>query len=113
MRLEKRTFDIGAGQEVSGIVALPPDAKRNTAVILAHGAGNDMTSPFMCAAHEGMAERGYPSVKFNFPYKERHGRAPDPAPVLEKCWKHVIDAVRADNEIGARRIVIGGKSMGG
>ena len=112
MRLKKRAFDIGGGQKVSGVVALPSDT-RDTAVILAHGAGNDMDSPFMCTAHEGLAARGYPSVKFNFPYKERGGKAPDPAPVLEKCWSHVIDAVRADKEIGARRIVIGGKSMGG
>ena len=114
MRLRQRSFDLDNGQQVSGVVALPERAAPGgTAVILGHGAGNDMTSPFMCAAHEGLAQRGVTAVKFNFPYKERGGKAPDPAPVLEKCWARVIDSIRADDEIGARRIVIGGKSMGG
>jgi predicted alpha/beta-hydrolase family hydrolase len=112
MRLKKRMFDCGGGR-VSAVTALPSSPAGGTAVILAHGAGNDMTSPFLSAVHEGLAQRGYAAVKFNFPYKERGGKAPDPAPVLEKCWLKVIDAVRSDAEIGARRIVIGGKSMGG
>jgi len=95
-------------------VALPAArAEHDTAVILAHGAGSDMTNPFLSAVHTGLAENGFPTVKFNFPYKERGGKAPDPAAVLERCWRHVIDAVAADKDIGARRIVIGGKSMGG
>lgn len=114
MAIRKRTFDLGEGQTVSGVVALPARGGNNgTVVILGHGAGNDMTNPFLSAVHAGLAERGYTAVKFNFPYKERRGKAPDPAPVLERCWRHVIDAVRADEEIGARHIVIGGKSMGG
>jgi predicted alpha/beta-hydrolase family hydrolase len=114
MSLRKRSFDLGDDVTVSGVVALPDGASANgTAVILAHGAGNDMTNPFLSAVHEGLAEHGYVCVKFNFPYKERHRGAPDPARVLEKCWTRVIDDVRADKEIGARRIVIGGKSMGG
>ncbi len=95
-------------------MALPAArAEHDTAVILAHGAGSDMTNPFLSAVHTGLAENGFPTVKFNFPYKERGGKAPDPAAVLERCWRHVIDAVAADKDIGARRIVIGGKSMGG
>jgi predicted alpha/beta-hydrolase family hydrolase len=110
----KRSIDIGEGQKVSAAVARPSQGKvRDTVVILGHGAGNDMTNPFLSAVHTGLAEHGFPSVKFNFPYKERGGKAPDPAPVLERCWRHVIDAVASDSEIGARRIVIGGKSMGG
>src|SRR5262245_27949254 len=113
MALSNRSFEVSGGR-VSGILALPDSKPRSdTAVILGHGAGSDMTNPFLSAVHTGLATHGYPTIKFNFPYKERHGRAPDPAPVLESCWRAVIEAVRADPEIGARRIVIGGKSMGG
>jgi predicted alpha/beta-hydrolase family hydrolase len=114
MPLLQRSFDLGRGRRVSGILALP-DAGRTceTVVILGHGAGNDMTNPLLSAFHTGLAAHGYAAVKFNFPYKERGGRAPDPAPVLESCWRHVIDAVRSDSAIDARHIVIGGKSMGG
>lgn len=113
MPLRERTYEVGSEQAVSGVLALPSGAARDTVVILAHGAGSDMTSPFLCAVHEGLAQHGFPSVKFNFPYKERGGKAPDHASVLERCWLRVIEAVRRDPEIGARRVVIGGKSMGG
>jgi len=82
-------------------------------VILAHGAGGDMHTPFLSAVHEGLAERGYTAVKFNFPYKEAGRRVPDPTPVLEACYDRVIEALRADRDLGAARIVIGGKSLGG
>jgi predicted alpha/beta-hydrolase family hydrolase len=72
-----------------------------------------MHSPFLSAVHEGLARRGYVAVKFNFPYTEKARRAPDCPAVLEGCYRHVLRAVRNDERIGARRIVIGGKSLGG
>src|SRR5437773_1130631 len=72
-----------------------------------------MRNAFLSAMHEGLAARGYVTVKFNFPYKERAGRAPDPAATLEACYRHVLEAVRADPKTAAARIVIGGKSLGG
>jgi len=115
MSLHRRTIPLGDGQSVSAIVALPENFKpgHTAAVVLAHGAGNDMQSPFISAVHEGLAARGYVTVKFNFPYKERGGRAPDRTPVLEACYRSVLDAVRADRDIAAPRIVVGGKSLGG
>jgi len=115
MPLRHRTVRLTDGQSVSAVVAYPTGFTPGsaTAVILAHGAGNDMQSPFLSAVHEGLAARGYVTVKFNFPYKERGGRAPDRAPVLEAAYRDVLQAVRADPDIAAPRIVIGGKSMGG
>ncbi len=115
MTLRRRTIALADGESVSAVVAYPEgfQAGSAAAVILAHGAGNGMESPFLSAVHEGLAARGYVAVKFNFPYTERGRRAPDRAPVLEACYRGVLDAVRADPTIAAPRIVIGGKSMGG
>jgi hypothetical protein len=114
VRLERRGIALGAGRSVSAVVALPEErSRRGVTVILAHGAGNDMHAPFLSAIHEGLAERGYVTVKFNFPYKEAGGRAPDRAPVLEDCYRHVVAAVRDDAGLTASRLVIGGKSLGG
>jgi predicted alpha/beta-hydrolase family hydrolase len=112
---ERRDIPLAGGQHVSAVVAFPERSvpRSRTAVILAHGAGNDMHNPFLSAVHEGLAARGFVTVKFNFPYKQRGGRAPDPAPVLEACFARVLDAVRSDTRIAPRRIVIGGKSLGG
>ncbi len=114
MVLERRQITIGGGHGVSAVVARPePAPAAPTVVILAHGAGNDMNSPFLSAVHEGLAARGYVTVKFNFPYKEAGGRAPDRAPVLEDCFRHVLAAIRADRQLTPRHLVIGGKSLGG
>lgn len=106
-------FADGAGGRVAGVIAAPPDVEPETAtvVVLAHGAGNDMTNPLLVAVADGLTRRGRTSVRFNFPYKQRGGRAPDPAPVLETCYRAVLDDVR--RELRPRWLVIGGKSMGG
>jgi hypothetical protein len=103
----------GAGSTVSADLALPAGRSeaRSPVVILAHGAGNDMTSPFLVAVQEGIAAHGWACVRFNFPYKERGAKAPDKAPVLEACYRAVVAAVR--ERLAPPRLVIGGKSLGG
>ncbi len=80
-------------------------------VVLAHGAGAPMDSPFMNTFAEGLVERGIRSVRFEFPYMEARRRGvrpgPNPTRVLEDTWRAVI------NKLGSRGLVIGGKSMGG
>lgn len=111
----KRRIVLPGGTRVSAVVALPPSFRpgRTPAVLLAHGAGADMTSPFLAHVHTGLARAGYVSVKFNFPYAEAHRRVPDPRPVLERCYRAVIEAVLDDRHLKVPWVVIGGKSMGG
>jgi uncharacterized protein len=82
-------------------------------IVLAHGAGAAMDSPFMNVIAEGLAQAGLSVARFEFPYmraRREGGRrgAPDREPVLLDAWRDVI----ADLGGGAR-VVIGGKSMGG
>jgi len=115
LRRETRRLEDGRGGTVSAAIAYPDGftAGRVPGVILAHGAGNDMTQPLLVAVHEGLARHGYLSVTFNFPYTEQGRRAPDPAPVLEACYRSVLAAVRTDKTLRPPRVVIGGKSLGG
>jgi hypothetical protein len=111
-----RRIAIPGGGAVSAVIARPTGFRRpgrTPAVILAHGAGSDMTSPFMSTMHGGLARAGYVAVKFNFPYTEARRRAPDPRPVLERCYRAVADAVAADRALAPSWIAIGGKSLGG
>lgn len=82
-------------------------------VILAHGAGAPMDSPFMETFAEGLSSRGRRVLRFSFPYmaeQQRTGkrRPPNRIPVLQETWRTVVSACGAPN-----RLVIGGKSMGG
>jgi hypothetical protein len=72
-----------------------------------------MTSPFMSTIHSGLARAGFVSVKFNFPYTEARRRAPDPRPVLERCYRAVLEAVARDRALVPPWTAIGGKSLGG
>ncbi len=81
-------------------------------VVLAHGAGAPMDTPFMTFFAEGLAKAGYRAVRFEFPYmaarrKTGAKKPPDRQPVLLETWRSVIAA------LGSERLVIGGKSMGG
>jgi predicted alpha/beta-hydrolase family hydrolase len=95
-------------------VEIPPLAGRATpVVVVAHGAGSDMTHPAVVAVCDGIRAAGYPTVRFNFPYREAGRRAPDRQPVLLDCYRAVLARVRADVRLSGRPLVIGGRSMGG
>jgi hypothetical protein len=84
-------------------------------VVLAHGAGAPMDSPFMMAVAAALTEHGQRAVRFEFPYMaaRRAGgprRPPNRMPELEACWLEVIEQVRAR---WPDQPVIGGKSLGG
>lgn len=114
MELIRRRIEVTGDIAVSSVWAVPAGYRRpaSTALVLAHGAGNDMNNPLLSFVHEALAERGVMTVKFNFPYKERGGKAPDRAPLLETTWHAVIAAVRADAQLAPARLFCGGKSMG-
>jgi len=94
-------------------------------LVLAHGAGAPMDSPFLAAMAAGLAERGLRVARFEFSYmrarREGGGRkAPDREPELRRAWLAAIAAIGASASIaasdpaaGGSRLWIGGKSMGG
>jgi predicted alpha/beta-hydrolase family hydrolase len=80
-----------------------------TGLVLAPGAGGNLDSPFLVELAAGLAGEKVSTLRFNFSYTERRKGAPDPAPVLEECYRAV--ARRASELIP--KLFIGGKSMGG
>jgi hypothetical protein len=94
---------------VNPIIEKPESWDGKLAIILAHGAGQGMHSPFMCFFHEGLAAFGALSVKFNFDYIERGKKVPDRMPSLQDQYRSVIDAVIAGHD--PQTLIIGGKSM--
>nr|WP_156458592.1 alpha/beta family hydrolase [Pseudomonas composti] len=92
----------------------PPQAASST-LILAHGAGAPMDSPFMQAMAQGLAARGVRVVRFEFAYMAQRRldgrkRPPNPQAQLLQQWRDVHAQVR---QRVAGPLAIGGKSMGG
>jgi predicted alpha/beta-hydrolase family hydrolase len=88
----------------------PKDAQQT--IVLAHGAGAGMDTPFMNAFATGLAGRGLRIARFEFPYmagyrKTGKRKPPDREPVLRETWMRVVDM------LGGARLIMGGKSMGG
>jgi hypothetical protein len=83
----------------------------DTVVVLGHGAGGSRRNPMLVALAESLAESGRAALVYNFPYAEARSRRPDPPAVLEAATRAA--AALALEATGARRIVHGGRSMGG
>jgi uncharacterized protein len=109
------TIPVSADESVSAVMEVPQnfEAGRTAAVIVAHGAGNDMHNPLMVHFSEGLGRAGYVSLRFNFPYKEKGQKAPDPQQKLVRTWHAVFEFVKNHPEVGTPHIVAAGKSMGG
>ncbi|MBV8053799.1 MAG: alpha/beta fold hydrolase, partial [Deltaproteobacteria bacterium] len=88
-------------------------ANASLTLVLAHGAGAPMDSPFMVTIAQALAGGDLRVVRFEFPYmRARHEHrargAPDREPVLLDTWREIIESLG-----GGRQLVIGGKSLGG
>ncbi|MGQ0456094.1 MAG: alpha/beta family hydrolase [Hyphomicrobium sp.] len=88
-----------------------------TRLVLAHGAGAGMDSPFLNAICEGLADRGVAVTRFEFAYMaaRRSGgsrRPPPRAEALASEYLHHIGQLAAIQS-PRQRLIIGGKSLGG
>ena len=62
----------------------------------------------MLAAADALARAGFEVVRFNFPYREQGKKLPDPMPVLKNSIASQAEVFR-----GSKRLILGGRSMGG
>lgn len=79
--------------------------------VCAHGAGGHMADRGLQALAPRLRQCGLDLVRFNFPYRERSARLPDPMPVLQAALSDVVQRVRHEHR--PSRLVLGGRSMGG
>lgn len=101
----------GSPPGASRLIDGPADAPAT--VVLAHGAGGPMDSPFMEAIAQGLASQGWRIWRFEFPYMARQrltGRkgAPDALPKLLQSFCNEVALAAA-----AGPVFVGGKSLGG
>jgi uncharacterized protein len=87
-----------------------------TRLVVAHGAGAGISSPFFEAMADLITERGVALTLFEFSYMagRRHGgpkRPPPRAEALVDEYRNTVDALRKRHP--GQTLVIGGKSLGG
>jgi uncharacterized protein len=112
-RLDQAKIRLVRGGETSIVYGIPSKIHDpSTCLIIAHGAGGPMHTPFIRYFQTELAKRGFLTVKFNFPYMEAHRRVPDRREILEESYRTVVDQAR-NGRPKPTRLFIGGKSMGG
>jgi predicted alpha/beta-hydrolase family hydrolase len=114
---EQIQLDVSPSEHVTALAyRAAPRGYAGVTLILAHGAGANQASSFMVRFATSLAARGIDTVTFNFVYTEQRRRLPDRNDKLEHCYRTVIEAARSGklhDHAGRRKLVIGGKSMGG
>lgn len=113
-QLPPETLVVGTCGALS-LLRNPAVGELSATLVLAHGAGAPMDSPFMDDIASRLAKRGISVVRFEFPYmamrrEDGRRRPPNPQKQLLECWRAVYAQVRADVH---GKLAIGGKSMGG
>ena len=98
-------------EETSAIFEPAMTAEPSAVFVCAHGAGGHMSDRGMVQVASLFRDRRADVVRFNFLYKEKRSGRPDPMPLLKRCVESVVARVR--EELQPRRLLIGGRSMGG
>jgi uncharacterized protein len=103
------TITVNETTQVSGLMQRP--ARADACLVLAHGAGAGMRHPFMTAVADDLAALGIATLRYQFPYMEKHARRPDAAALCHATVRAAVDA--AHRLEPALALIAGGKSFGG
>ena len=109
------SIPVGDAERVSAVLLAPDnfDRKKTIGVIFAHGAANDMNNPLIQFVSRGLGQAGYLTLRFNFLYKEKGKKSPDPQAKLVQTWQNVYRFLSSHPKLSSQTIVACGKSMGG
>jgi len=103
--MEERAVAVPGGEVTASL-----HGEGDTVIVLGHGAGSRRTQPALVRLAEGLGARRR-VLLYNFLYSERKKGRPDPPAVLEATTRAVGEYAR--DALRARRLVHGGRSMGG
>ncbi len=102
---------VGADEETSASFDPALTSPTGALFVCAHGAGGHIADRGMLAVAEHLRSRGFHVVRFNFLYREKGSRRPDPMPLLKETIAAV--ATYARGQVAAENLILGGRSMGG
>ncbi|MEH0018296.1 MAG: alpha/beta family hydrolase [Desulfobacter sp.] len=103
---------LNTGQSISAILTTPdaPADKNQPGIVIAHGAANDMNNPLINAVAQGLTQKGFACLRFNFLYRELGKKSVDPEHRLVHAWQMAVAALKGHT--GCGRFIAVGKSLG-
>jgi len=107
--------ELAAGEKVSGVLGVPewwPTGSR-VGVVLGHDRSSSHTDPVIQAVHRGLTERGFLSLRFDFPFAEAGKKRPDKPPVLERTYQEAVGLLGRDPTAAPAHLFLGGVGLGG
>jgi predicted alpha/beta-hydrolase family hydrolase len=102
-------IEVNATTRVSGLLTSAPNSK--ACLVVAHGAGAGMLHPFMANLATDLGKHAIATLRYQFPYMEKHGRRPDPPALCHATVRAAVDAAHA--LLPSLPLFAGGKSFGG
>jgi predicted alpha/beta-hydrolase family hydrolase len=107
-----QAWTVAVGPDTTSAIYDPALGGADAALfVCAHGAGGNMSDRSVVATAKAFTARGIGVVRFNFLYREKKRGRPDQMPVLQDTVAAVVEHAR--RELRPKRLVIGGRSMGG
>lgn len=107
--------EVAGVPKLSGVLGVPewwPTGSR-VGVVLAHDRSSDHQDPILVGLQRGLTERGYLSLRFNFPFAQAGKRRPDKDPVLERAFLDAVQLLGRDPTAAPAHLFLGGKGIGG
>jgi len=101
---------------LSGVLGIPewwPTGNR-VAVVIAHGGPSNFKDPLLETLCRGLTEKGYLSLRFNFPFAEAGKRSSADTPeILERGFRSALNILGRDPTALPARLFVGGVGLGG
>ena len=105
---------VGALEAVSAVLGVPqwwPTGSR-VSVAIAHGSSRTMDEPLVEYLHRELTERGYMTLRFNFPFADLKKRRADDLRVLVQAFRSAVSMLGRDPTAAPAHLFLGGIGLG-
>lgn len=100
---------------LDGVLGIPewwPTGER-VAVVFAHGSNSNHEDPLLVYLTRNLTERGYLTLRFNFPFAQAGKRSSADSPaILERGFRVALNILGRDPTAQPARLIVGGVGLG-
>ena len=100
---------------LSGVLGIPewwPTGER-VAIVFAHGTSSNYQDPMIAPLANALTERGYLTLRFNFPFAQAGKRSGSDSPaILERAYRAALNILGRDPTAQPARLIVGGVGLG-